>query len=109
MRKDISYYLEILEALDVPIEDTVTADKFRESLGSFLNSNTEEGRTKQTEAMEEALKMKFNSMLPLGVTPKRINFGWGYQLRFTIKGKKGWFGIERIREEMGAKFEALWG
>lgn len=108
-RKDISYYLEVLEAMDVPIEDTVTIEKFQSALSSFLNAKTAEGKVHQTDAMMEALKMKYDKMIPLGVTPRRINFGWGHQLRFGIKGKKGWFGIEKTREAMGKEFEAIWG
>jgi len=108
MAQDISHYLEILEALDIPIEDTVTVEKFQSALGAFLNAKTEEGKQHQTDAMLSALNMKFDKMIPMGITPRRINFRWGYQLRFGISGKKGWFGIEKVKEEMGKRFEALW-
>lgn len=107
-RKDISYYLDVLEAMDIPIEDTVTIEKFQTAIKSFLNAKTAEGKANQTDALMSALNMKYDKMVPMGITPKRINFGWGHQLRFGIKGKQGWFGIEKTREIMGKKFEALW-
>lgn len=100
--------LEILEAMDIPLEDTVTIERFQSALGDFLNAKTAEGRVHQTDAMVAALNMKFDKMIPMGITPKRINFGWGHQLRFGISGRKGWFGIEKTRKIMGERFEALW-
>ena len=82
--------IDWLGHLDIPIEDTTTVKKFQSVLERFLNASTKEGKQHQQDALNKAMLMKYEDMMPKGITSRAIDYGKrGIQLRFSIKGKKG--------------------
>lgn len=95
--------------LDVPVEDTVTVRKFQATLRRFLNAGTEEGKKHQSDALNDAMMMKYDQMMPQGISPRSIDYRKrGAQLRFSIKGKKGWFGLKGVTRETGFDIKKEW-
>lgn len=101
--------IDWLGHLDIAIEDTVTIKKFQSALDRFLNAGTKEGKQHQEDALKDAMLMQYDKMMPKGATPRLIDYGIrGTQLRFSIKGKKGWFGLGGIKRETGFDLKQEW-
>jgi len=101
--------IDWLGHLDIPVEDTATVRKFQSALERFLNATTKEGREHQQEALTKAMQFKYEKMMPHDIIPKSIDYGIrGAQLRFSIKGKKGWFGISGVKRETGFDIKQEW-
>lgn len=101
--------IDWLGHLDIPVEDTTTVKKFQTVLERFLNANTKEGKEHQKDALTKAMQMKYDDMMPKGITTRAIDYGKrGIQLRFSIKGKKGWFGISGVERETGFDIKSEW-
>lgn len=101
--------IDWLGHLDVPVEDTVNVKKFQKALERFLNASTTEGKAHQQDALSKAMLMKYDSMMPHGISPRSIDYGTrGIQLRFSIRGKKGWFGVAGVKRETGFDIKSEW-
>ena len=101
--------IDWLGHLDILVEDTATVKKFQSALERFLNATTKEGREHQRDALSDAMLLKYEDMMPKGITPRSIDYGIrGAQLRFSIKGKKGWFGISGVKRETGFNIAQEW-
>jgi len=94
----IERYLEWLERIEVPIEETVDIKKFQE----YLEEEFAYG-PKQIDTLVEAVELEWESLAPIGVRPRLIRYPWGRYLRFGIKGYKGLFGYKRMTEITGWK------
>ena len=106
---DAEHLVDWLGHLDIPVEDTATIRKFQSALERFLNASTEEGREFQRDALTKAMQFKYEDMMPKDIIPKSIDYGIrGVQLRFSIKGKKGWFGISGVKRETGFDIKQEW-
>lgn len=96
---DIERYTEWLERLDIPIEDMVTIGLFEKYLAEELGITQD----KQIGALRTAWDVE-QRLSELGVKAVSIDYPWGEETRFGIKGWRGLFGWERMKEIIG--FEA---
>ena len=93
-------YLEWLERLEIPIEDTVSIEAFQNYLKEVLGITLTDA---QRDALWEATGYEYEILAPLGVRAIYITYPWGKQLRFVIAkmpGLWGWSSVQRFLEEM---------
>ena len=100
--------IEWLESMELPIEDTVTIEKFQARLGKFLNAGTPAGRAHQLDALTEAMMTKYTELLPRNIRPIQVHYHYGTTLRFAIKGVRGLFGLKGMEEKTGEPIELMW-
>lgn len=100
--------MEWLESMELPIEDTVTIERFQARLSKFLNAKTPAGRAHQTDALWETMMTKYEELLPRGITPVQVHFHYGTTLRFGIKGLRGLFGLKGMEKATGEPIELMW-
>ncbi len=100
--------MEWLESMELPIEDTVTIEKFQARLGKFLNASTPAGIAHQTDALTEAMMTKYTELLPRSIRPIQVRYHWGTALRFGIKGKRGLFGLKGMEAKTGEPISLMW-
>jgi len=86
-------YLEWLERMEIPIEETTTIERWREWLSRQIEVTPERLAKSWT-----AIETWWLPMKEKGVMPRIIEYPWGRALRFAIKGRRGWFGLKRMRE-----------
>jgi len=99
-KKTLDEYLEVLERFDIPITDRVNRRRFQEKLEEILGKFT----PKDTEPFWEASQWGLEELLPRGVRQIEVKYPWGRQLRYTIKGYRGLFGIRKVMEMLGVRF-----
>lgn len=100
--------MEWLESMELPIEDTVTIEKFQARLGKFLNAGTPTGRAHQIDALSETMLTKYTQLLPRGIRPIQIRYHYGTTLRFSIKGLRGLFGLKGMENATGEPIGLMW-
>ena len=92
---DEEKYMEWLERLEVPIEETVSINRFQDYLNNLINP---------TEAMLDALwgalEQKYEELAPEGVRALTIEYPWGSQVRYVIEGHPGLWGYAGMMEVM---------
>lgn len=86
---DEEKYMEWLERLEVPIEETVSIKRFQTYLEDILFPT--EARV---EALWGAVEQKYEELAPEGVTPITIEYPWGAQVRYIIPEHPGLWGYE---------------
>ena len=89
-------YLEWLERLEIPLEETVDVKHFQEVLYEEFGFGA-----KQVEGLTSVLEMKWERMMPAGIRVRLIDFKYYTDLRFAIRGYRGWFSYERMRRITG--------
>lgn len=97
-----------LEALEIPIEKTFEREELANYLRPLLTAATGEGRDNQFKALWEATQFKWEKILPVGVSPFSIRFRTGKQLRFSIKGRRGAFGLTGVLRNTGFDLQEEW-
>lgn len=100
---DEEKYMEWLERLEVPIEETVSIGRFQDYLNSLISPP--KGMTEITENMLDALwsgvEQKYEKLAPEGVRALTIEYPWGSQVRYIIEGHPGLWGYVGMIEVMG--------
>lgn len=91
-------YMLWLEHMDVPVDKTVDIEKFQKWLEDEL---AEKYTDERKDALWGTIEAKFDYFIPKGATPVGVEFPWGSQLRFGVKGYRGLFGLERTMELIG--------
>jgi hypothetical protein len=56
---------------------------------------------KQLMTLDDYWLRKWEELTPQGVTPRLIRYRWGTAIRFAIRGVRGWFGWQRIKQMFG--------
>ncbi len=100
--------MEWLESMELPIEDTVTIERFQARLSKFLNACTPTGRAHQVDALSETMLTKYEQLLPRGIRPIQVRYHYGTTLRFGIKGLRGLFGLKGMEKATGEPIELMW-
>jgi len=90
--------LEILDALDIPIEETATYERFKEYIERELGPSEP-----RVQAIWTAVEQRFEELAPKGVRPVVVEYKWGRVLRWAIRGYPGLWGTERMIEITGWK------
>ena len=91
-------YVEWLERLDIPVDETTRIEKFQEYLRREFDF-----QESQIEALTEALRVVWDELAPRGVRPIWVHYPWGRDLRFVIAGERGLFGWRTIKERFGIR------
>lgn len=86
-------YIEWLERLEIPIDAMADIETFQDYLRDELNFNY-----LQVSALTDMYAFERDSLLPYGVSAVKIEYPWGEETRFSIKGYRGLFGWERTKE-----------
>ena len=89
-------YLEWLERLEIGIEETADIRHFQELLAEEFGF-----APKQIEALTSVVEVKWERMMPQGIRVRLIDFKYYTDLRFAIRGYRGWFSYERMRRITG--------
>jgi hypothetical protein len=97
--RTIVEYLEVLERFDIPIEAYATKSKMQK----FLEETLTEVTPKSVDGFWNAGVRYFEELAPAGVRPIVVEYPWGKQLRFAIKGQRGLFGPEAMMKKTGIK------
>jgi len=87
-------YIEWLERLDIPVEETTSIRRFQR----YLRVQFDITRPRQIAALWETAQTKLTEWAPAGVKPVRVKYPWGHLVRFAIKGLRGLFSLRRMRE-----------
>ncbi len=100
--------LKWYDAFEVPIEETASAERFRDYMWDKVTGATDEGKMHQIDTLQKAMEMKWERMLPQEVSMFRYDFKSGTQLRFTIGGLRGAFGMAGVKKMIGFDIKAIW-
>jgi len=88
-------YLEWLERMEIPIEETATIKEFQDYLREEFGI-TEPARI---DALWGATDRHF-SLAEAGIRAVRIEYPWGVQIRYGVQGMPGLWGWEAVRTIM---------
>lgn len=84
-------YIEWLERLEIPIEDSATITALQEYLKQEMIPTPE-----QIAALWGAAEFKYEILGAEGIRPLYITYPWGKELRFGVKGRPGLWGYESV-------------
>lgn len=73
---EIERYVELVDTLDIPIEETSTISKYQAALERELSWNY--GEAVVVPAWE-ALLLRYESLPEVGIAYRRVEMKWGYQ------------------------------
>jgi hypothetical protein len=90
-------YIEWLERLEIPIEETATI----EDLQAYLREEFGFGDA-QIEALSSAAVARYEVLPEYGITPHIIEYPWGEEVRFTVEGYRGFFGFDFVKAVLEA-------
>ena len=85
-------YIEWLERLEIPIEDSATITALQEYLESLMVPTPE-----QIAALWGAAEFKYDVLAAEGIRPLYITYPWGKELRFGVAGRPGLWGYESVQ------------
>jgi len=100
-REKMERYFEWLERMEVPLEATTDIETFQEWLATQIEVPPEEWRPGALQDVWTAVQAKYETLAPRGVRPIRVEYPWGWQLRWAIKGYPGLWGYRRMMEITG--------
>ncbi|MBW2559876.1 MAG: hypothetical protein JRE40_03355 [Deltaproteobacteria bacterium] len=103
--KPFDEFAGILERMDIDVEDTVEIERFREALADRLGY---EPSDRQTEAFWQVNEAYWDMMERRGIRAWTVEYPWGRQTRFTIKGYRGFFGTEGVKRTTGLDLHRMW-
>lgn len=86
--------IEWLKRMDIKIEETATIEKFQRYLQEEFAATP-----KQMDALWKATVWRYEDLAPMGVRPVVVEYPWGTEMRWGIKGFPGlwgWKGMQRI-------------
>jgi len=86
-------YLEWLERLEVPIEDTVSIEALQEYLKDMLGFYPTSG---QLDALWGGTTFEQDILAPIGIRAVYVIYPWGSEIRFGVKGRPGLWGWESV-------------
>jgi hypothetical protein len=95
-KERLERYMEWLERMEIPIEEYETVERFQDYLLDEFGITG-----KRAEALTEAMTFCTEELLPEGVRPFTIEFPWGEQIRYAVKGHPGAWGWRRMLELVG--------
>jgi len=84
-------YIEWLERLEIPIEETATIEALQQTLENLMVPTPE-----QIAALYGAAEFKYSVLAAEGMRPVYITYPWGKELRFGVKGRPGLWGYESV-------------
>jgi len=91
-------YQEWLERMDVPIEATGSIADLQAYLEDELLMEASED---QLGSLWDATKIRYEELAPAGVRPVSIEYSWGTELRWGVRGYPGLWGWEGMKETTG--------
>ena len=86
-------YLEWLERLEIPIEETATQQRLIDYLVNELNYSDD-----QIDALVGTVDFRDIELESVGIHPFTIVFEWGKAIRYGISGLPGSWGFTRMME-----------
>jgi len=89
-------YQEWLERMEIPIEETTDIRRFQQWLTDEIDATE-----LQKEVLWEANKIKWEQISPREAKAVEYEFDWGKVIRWYIKGYRGAFGYEKMKELLG--------
>lgn len=85
-------YIEWLERLEIPIEDSATITALQAYLEQEMIPTPE-----QIAALWGATEFKYDVLAADGIRPIYITYPWGKELRFGVKGRPGLWGYVSVQ------------
>jgi len=89
-------YMEWLTRMDIPVEETVTIERFQD----YLREEFEITEPARIEALWSSTETRF-ALAGEGIRPIDITYPWGRETRYGWKGRPGLWGWKSISEYMG--------
>lgn len=93
-------YQEWLERMEIPVYCQEDIETFKE----YLREEFGITRESQIEALWSAVDIE-RTLRDYGIRPVLVEYPWGEELRYGVKGKPGlwgWRSVREMMEEMGA-------
>jgi len=87
-------YLEWLERLEIPIEDTVSIEAFQKYLRDILGFTP---TSAQLDALWSVTEYQYEILAPSEIRPIAITYPWGKEVRYIIAGFPGLWGFEGMK------------
>lgn len=87
-------YLEWLERLEIPVEDTVSIGAFQSYLEDILGFIPTDA---QLDALWGGTEYRYEVLAPSGIRPMIITYPWGKDTRYFIEDFPGLWGFEGMK------------